>query len=134
VPTGDRTAFALARRPVWFGREIAPAIAALALVGCGDPTPLPDDVDAVLEVRCRRCHGDPTASFTPMPLVTWEDLHAPAPGSPDEAVYQVLARRIVDPMFPMPPIRAPEADAFTEDERQLLLEWVAAGAPPAAAP
>ena len=68
-----------------------------------------------------------------MPLESWDDLHAPAPGNPDEAVYQAVARRIVDLEFPMPPARTPEAGAFTDDERALLLDWIAAGAPAAAA-
>lgn len=109
------------------------ALALVALAACGE-RPLPPAVDAVLEQRCRRCHADPPREFAPMPLVTWDDLHAPSPGSPDEPVYEVMARRIVDGDFPMPPVRAPEAESFTDDERAVLLEWIAAGAPPAASP
>ena len=110
----------------------AALILVACLSGCGEDQPLPAEVDAVIEVRCRRCHSDPPREFAPMPMVTWDDLQAPAPGNGDEPVYRALARRIVDPDFPMPPFRTAEADAFTDAERAVLLDWVDAGAPPAA--
>ena len=119
--------------------------AVVALVGCGDDgaaaecdpplasdagaTALPADVDDILERRCRPCHSDPPQMFAPLPLVTWEHVHAPlAPPRDDEAVFTAIARRIHDERFPMPPTTFPPLD---DDELARLDEWLAQCAPPA---
>lgn len=113
----------------------AALLVALALAACGDETrPLPADVDAVLESRCRRCHADPPANFAPMPLISWNDLHAASPGDPDSPVFVRVGVRIHSADFPMPPQRTDELAAFTDAEREILDLWIAAGAPPAPDP
>lgn len=115
----------------------------MALAACGDDaaaacdpafesdggaTALPADVDDILERRCRPCHSDPTQMFAPMPLVTWEHVHAPRGSSDDEAVFEAIARRIHDERFPMPPSTFPPLD---DDELARLDGWLADCAPPA---
>jgi uncharacterized membrane protein len=89
---------------------------------------LPDDVDAVLEARCRECHTRPTRNFAPFPLETWEDTQDQAPGY-DEGVpiYEVMQMRIHDESFPMPPGDREMTDA----DRKVIDDWIAAGAEPA---
>jgi hypothetical protein len=95
----------------------------------GGMTPLPAEIDDILERRCRPCHQDPTLMFAPMPLVSWEDLHAPRSESrPDEPVYESMGRRINDERAPMPPITFPQ---LSSDERSTLNGWIADCAPAA---
>jgi hypothetical protein len=95
----------------------------------GGATELPSEVDAILERRCRPCHSDPTRMFAPMPLVTWEHVHAPRPApNDDEAVFEAVAQRIHDERFPMPPVTFPQLD---DDELATLDEWLSDCAPPA---
>lgn len=107
------------------GSRTGDADASLADAGPG--AALPSDVDAVLAARCRKCHSDPPRNFAPFPLVTWQDTHAPAPAHDAQAVYEVIAERIHDPGFPMPPAGNPMTDA----DRKVLDDWIAQGAPPA---
>jgi len=102
------------------------------LRGDGGMTPLPAEIDDILERRCRVCHSDPTEMFAPMPLVSWENLHAPRSESrPDEPVYESMGRRINDERAPMPPITFPQLDA---DERGALNDWIAECAPAGESP
>jgi len=64
-----------------------------------------------------------------MSMITWEDMHDPAP-SGDDPVFEVAFRRLTNEDFPMPPSRSEELAAMTSAERQILLSWIAAGAPP----
>lgn len=88
--------------------------------------PLPADVDAVLEARCRKCHSDPPQNFAPFPLVTWQDTQAFAPAYDDVRIFELIALRIHDESFPMPPAGNPMSDA----DRAVLDAWIAAGAEP----
>lgn len=86
---------------------------------------LPCEIDALLESRCRSCHGgDPSRS--PMPLVTYEDLAAPAKSDARESVADVSLERMRSRSDPMPPGRAPKA---TTAELAAFSEWVADGMP-----
>ena len=93
-----------------------------------DPTP-PDSTGLPCEVRdalvraCGECHGEQPSFGAPMPLVTYADLQVPSPTDPTRRVYEVVADRIVAETQPMPP----DGD-MTDDERTILLEWIAAGA------
>jgi hypothetical protein len=73
-------------------------------------TPLPPEIDAILEQRCRSCHSNPTQMYAPFPLVSWEDLHMPYALDEEQSIYEIVARRIDDPQFPMPPARQPQLD------------------------
>ena len=94
----------------------------------GGMTPLPGEIDDIIERRCRPCHTNPTMMFAPMPLVTWEDLHAPrSEKRPDEPVYETMELRINDERAPMPPITFPQ---LTPEERDTLNGWIHDCAPP----
>jgi hypothetical protein len=94
-------------------------------------TPLPCDVQTLLHERCGECHGNPPLYGAPMPLVTWEDLKAPAGKSSivDTSgldMFQAVMTRIEDVQRPMPQKPYP---ALTADEHKVLEDWVNAGAP-----
>lgn len=92
-------------------------------------TPLPDDVDAVLEKHCRECHSDPPRVYAPMPLVSWEDAHTFAPGHDSgPAIYELIERRIHDDHHPMPPITRDPLPASAKDT---LDAWIFDCAPAA---
>ena len=99
-----------------------------AIVDAG-ATPLPCDVDAVLEAHCRRCHGRPPTNFAPMAMVTWEDTQAPAPDNPSAPIWQVMQGNITA----MPPTMPPAPDAPLSDaDTATLLTWIDVGTPPGA--
>jgi hypothetical protein len=89
-------------------------------------TPLPCDVDAVLASKCRDCHQNPPQFSAPMPLVTWEDLHAPSKSDPSTPVYVGVHARTHDTQRPMPPAPRAPLDAAS---LATLDAWYAAGAP-----
>jgi len=66
-------------------------------------TALPCAVDAVLDRRCRSCHGAAPLASVPMALVTLEDLQAPAVSRPEVRVHELAAMRVHDSARPMPP-------------------------------
>ncbi|HET6583774.1 MAG TPA: hypothetical protein VFG69_10005 [Nannocystaceae bacterium] len=78
----------------------------------------------VLRANCQGCHGDPPAFGAPMPLVDFADLHVPAVTDPTRKVLEMVAERVVDEAKPMPPTTGMEAS-----DRDVLLQWIAAGAP-----
>lgn len=94
-------------------------------VSSGTPgTGLPCDVDALLAKRCRTCHV--AGGSGPMPLVSYEDLTAPARSDGARSVAVVSIERLRSPDQPMPPSpfeRAPSS------EIAVLERWVAAGMP-----
>ena len=113
------------------GDDVAAACEAQA-VRDGGATALPDDVDDILERRCRPCHSDPPQMFAPMPLVTFEHVHAPrSPARGAEPVFETIARRIHDERYPMPPVTFPP---LSRDELERLDAWLADCAPAAADP
>ncbi|HUH02410.1 MAG TPA: hypothetical protein VML75_10460 [Kofleriaceae bacterium] len=95
--------------------------------GCpGADTPLPCDVDRVLEDKCRLCHGEPTAFGAPFELMSWEDTQATVKSQP---VWELMQDRVHDPAMPMPPRGLAQ---LTADELAVLDAWFSAGAPPRA--
>jgi hypothetical protein len=89
-------------------------------------TPLPCRVDAVLEQSCRSCHTNPPKFGAPMPLLTFEDLHAAAPSDPNKRVYELVGQRIHDDAKPMPQAPNPRLSALATTT---LDDWIAQGAP-----
>jgi hypothetical protein len=89
-------------------------------------TPLPCDVDAVLQGHCRTCHGNPTQNAAPMSLVTWEDLQKPSHSNAAVPVYKMVETRIHDDQAPMPQPPNPRLGAA---DLSTLDTWVAAGGP-----
>ncbi len=101
----------------------------------GDPPALEDDGGspstglpcAVLDVlrnECHECHADPPAFGGPMPLADYDDLMVPSVSDPARSVRELVAERLVAEMQPMPP-----GGEIADDDRQVLLDWIAAGAP-----
>src|SRR5258705_3372855 len=60
-------------------------------------------VQAVLSQNCLGCHASQPLFGAPMPLVTFENLHAHAVTNPSKLVYEMVAQRIHDDQHPMPP-------------------------------
>jgi hypothetical protein len=89
-------------------------------------TALPCDVDAVFERHCRKCHTNPPESGAPMPLLFYENLHAPARSDPSKKVYELVGQRIHDDEHPMP---QPPNARLDEATAKVLGDWIAAGAP-----
>lgn len=105
----------------------------------GGDTPLPAEIDDILERQCRTCHSDPPSMFAPMPLLSWQDVQAVRYQRTGERVFEVIGRRIHDEDFPMPPLPSPSlSDAqvaswptLTGEELDTLDAWVADCAPAA---
>jgi hypothetical protein len=91
-----------------------------------DPAPggVPCDVLDVLRGACHECHGDAPAFGAPMPLVDHDDFLVPATSDGSRPVHELVAERLVDEAEPMPP-----DGSLGDADRDLLLAWLAAGAP-----
>jgi hypothetical protein len=120
----SRSAVTVARR-VW-----VLGLAVLVLACGGDHAApeksLPCDVERVLVERCQGCHGEPQRFGAPMPLVTWDDLHARVGGDTKRRVYELISKHIHGKESLMPP---PPNAALTETELALLDDWLADDAP-----
>lgn len=84
---------------------------------------LPCEVADALAVACGECHGDTPSFGAPMSLTTYADLQVPAPTDPTRKVFEVVAERLVTDVKPMPP-----SGDMDDAHRQVLLDWIAAGA------
>lgn len=94
--------------------------------GVSPSSGLPCEVDEILEKNCRTCHTTSPLFGAPMPLVTWDDLHAPAPSDGSKKVYEHALERISSDTTPMPP---PPNPRLEEQEYGVLADWIAQGAP-----
>ncbi len=92
----------------------------------GDPAApgLPCEVRDVLAAECGGCHGDPPSFGAPMELVDFADLHVPSKSDPTRSVFELVAERLVAVANPMPP-----GGEIDDGAKQVLLDWIAAGAP-----
>jgi hypothetical protein len=95
----------------------------------GDPEPptnhgLPCAVADALTAACGGCHGEVPSFGAPIPLVTYADLMVPSVGDPTRKVHEVVAERLVTDVKPMPP-----TGDITDEQRAVILDWIAAGAP-----
>jgi hypothetical protein len=89
-------------------------------------TPLPCDVDAVLQAHCQSCHQNPPINAAPMPLLTWQQLQAPSHSDPSTPVYKMVGKRIHDDQAPMP---QPPNPRLSSADTATLDTWIAAGGP-----
>lgn len=94
--------------------------------GTGANTGLPCDVQAILEDRCITCHS----GTYPPPLLTYDNLVAPAPSDPKKSLAAEALERMKSVTAPMPP---PPAAAPDATEIATFEAWVTAGAPRGAA-
>jgi mono/diheme cytochrome c family protein len=76
------------------GVDAAPRATDGGTVSPAGPSHLPCDVDQVLEANCRQCHGAEQKFGAPMPLVTWDDLQAPARTRSSVKVFEQVGVRI----------------------------------------
>ena len=90
------------------------------------PSGLPCAVDDVLAKNCRSCHGTTPTAGSPMSLMTWDDLQAPAKSNPAKKNYELVGTRIHDDAKPMPP---PPNTRLTAGDTTTIDSWIAAGAP-----
>jgi hypothetical protein len=93
-------------------------------VGSGGPAGMPCDVDQLLSLQCRSCHGSPPSGGAPMSLDNYVDLVSPAPSDPSQRVIDVAIARMQDAARPMPP-----AGLLQASDVALLQNWLAAGLP-----
>lgn len=83
------------------------------------------DVAAILQSNCQNCHNENLSYGAPMPLVTHDDLLAPAPND-GRPVYQVMLERVTATANPMPP---PPSSGLSDADIATLQSWVNAGTP-----
>jgi hypothetical protein len=106
------------------------------LVSCSSSPPetapaLPCDVQAVLSEVCDVCHSSPPQNGAPISLVTYADTQAPFTALPtyDHApTWKVMGDAVGSGLMPQPW----PGVAFSAAQKQTLLSWVDAGAPPIA--
>ena len=90
-------------------------------------TALPCDVAGVLEGHCIRCHAREPLMGAPMPLLSWEDLDAPAMSDGSRAVRELVAERILSTDDPMPPEPSP---SLSTAQIEAITGWIEDGAEP----
>ncbi len=93
------------------------------------PSGLPCAVDDILAKNCRSCHGSTPIAGSPMSLMTWADLQAPAKSDPTKKVYELVGTRMHDNKTPMPP---PPNARVNAGDTTIIDSWIAAGAPKSA--
>lgn len=94
--------------------------------GAGGAPGLPCDVAKILATSCQSCHSAKPVYGAPMPLVTYDDLHAPLKSDPTKKVYERISLRIHDDKSPMPP---PPNERLGAADTVILDNWVQQGAP-----
>jgi hypothetical protein len=98
-----------------------------------EPEPaFPCDVRVIIESACQRCHQEPQQNGAPFSLLTWSDTRAEYG---IQLVYQAMDKAIADDFMPPTWLEVePPVQPLTAGEKQILLDWLAAGAPPADVP
>lgn len=90
-------------------------------------SPIPCEVQQVLEHNCLRCHGEKKQYGAPYSFTSLEEIHRVRGGEP-------LYRRMLDALEEdfMPPVTLkvePPVQDISDADREVLLEWTRAGAP-----
>ena len=98
------------------------AVSETPIVGSG----VDCDVENILIQRCESCHGTTPTYGSPMPLVTFNDLMAPAKTDPTRKVIDLVLERVQSTDKPMPP---PIATPLTSAEIATLQAWADSGYP-----
>lgn len=91
-----------------------------------DETGLPCEVAEIFAEHCLHCHRDPPRFSAPMPLVTWDHLHAQGVSDDGRRVHELVAERIHSESDPMPPS---SRDPLPAEDLAALDAWLNAGAP-----
>jgi hypothetical protein len=79
---------------------------------------------ALLEQNCQSCHAAKPVAGAPMPLVTWNDLMAPAHSDPSRRVYELVKLRVSATTKFMPP-----AGHLSAAQLAVVDAWMNAGEP-----
>lgn len=81
------------------------------------------DISRIVQAKCQQCHRP--NDIAPFPLMSYEDLAQRA-----EAIQHVIAERIMPPWKPVPGFgEFRDSYALSEEERQMILNWIADGLP-----
>jgi hypothetical protein len=116
-------------------RSVVALLIAFAPVACSSEqpaprceTPLPCDVDTVLKTVCQQCHTRPPKEGVPISLVTYCDTQRRLTIEPDfvdTPTWIAMGVKLDAGQMPEEPV------TITDAEKKILLDWIAAGAPPA---
>jgi hypothetical protein len=92
-----------------------------------DADSVPCEVSKALAASCHRCHGSVPANGAPMSLVTLADFQSlTISGRPRVPKYEAALARMNGTKRPqMPPVNSP----ITDEDKQLLIDWLSDGAP-----
>jgi hypothetical protein len=112
------------------GASTAPSEQSTAGEAAGEPATILSWCDAqpVIAEKCGRCHGDPPANGAPFALVTYADTQRL--DGRDRPRHERMLGAIEMDYMPATFLKLePAVEPLSEGERQLLLEWLTAGAP-----
>jgi hypothetical protein len=87
---------------------------------------IPCNPGRVLKAVCQKCHSSPPQNMAPFPLVTYADTHA-IDGPSGKPIWSFMFDAVSKNVMPLPPVMISPGD------RQVLLDWLSAGAPAAQA-
>jgi len=79
----------------------------------------------ILLGNCTGCHGSPLLAGAPMPMLSYQDLFAPAKSNPSKKVIELIVGRMKDTVKSMPP-----EGNLPAAEIAIMESWIQAGAPP----
>lgn len=89
----------------------------------------PCEVEDVIEAKCQRCHNQLLENGAPFPLLTWEDTRREY-GL--QLVYEAMLPAIESGFMPLTQLPLePPVEPLGPQEKTLLLDWLADGAPAA---
>jgi hypothetical protein len=101
---------------------LEPAVELLRVPNSG----LPCAVDELLAAKCRRCHTRPTRHTAPFALLTWEDTQQVLRDRPR---FLVMESAVRSGYMPYNIAANPPVERLSDAEKQIIFDWVAAGAP-----
>jgi hypothetical protein len=87
---------------------------------------LPCKVDDVFAAKCRRCHTIPTRHGAPFVFLTWQDMQQERAG---QKLPTLIARAVRSNFMPYRMEANPPVLPLSDEEKQIILDWVDAGAP-----
>jgi hypothetical protein len=87
---------------------------------------LPCKLDAVFVAKCRRCHTIPTRHGAPFVFLTWEDMKQERAG---QRLPELIGRAVRSGFMPHRIEANPPVLPLTDEEKNIILDWVEEGAP-----
>ncbi len=83
-------------------------------------------LDDVFAAKCRRCHTIPARHGAPLVFLTWDDAQQDRNG---QKLTQVIGRAVRSGFMPYRIEANPPVQQLTDEEKQVILDWVDAGGP-----